>query len=320
MKSDTFDNKTSIGDRLSNIETTALPPSGEISQSQVIAEFGKGNNLLSYLGEGGVNGAPPLKLTDFYGKSAAVPTQFVTSRGASNTVSGSEHSENTRSIDLTGLGIKAGDLVLLCCVASGLPAGRWNMDSAEASGWKKMGSNQPDHNGFSAIRYWKYMGSSPESSFTWTTFEYAGERYDLPSFVVVFRGYSGGRGNNLTDDQTGNSSIFNVSTANVEYNNSLHIIVGHRSNNAENNPIPGWVSLGHGMQIFDGSGWVSTRCHVWYKMGVNKGPSWPGEIQWVGSYGRTTATTHTYRPSIAARLRKTKNDILSDSETLEMSE
>lgn len=50
--------------------TRDLPPSGTIKQSEVIAEFGKGNNLLDYLGEGGVTGSAPLKLTDFYGKSS----------------------------------------------------------------------------------------------------------------------------------------------------------------------------------------------------------------------------------------------------------
>lgn len=48
----------------------ALPPSGTITLNQVKGEFGKGNNLLDYLGEGGVTGSPPLKLTDFYGKAA----------------------------------------------------------------------------------------------------------------------------------------------------------------------------------------------------------------------------------------------------------
>ena len=48
----------------------ALPPSGTIKQSEVKAEFGKGNNLLDYLGEGGVTATAPLKLTDFYGKSS----------------------------------------------------------------------------------------------------------------------------------------------------------------------------------------------------------------------------------------------------------
>lgn len=48
----------------------SLPNSGTIKLSEVKAEFGKGNNLLSYLGEGGVTGSAPLKLTDFYGTSA----------------------------------------------------------------------------------------------------------------------------------------------------------------------------------------------------------------------------------------------------------
>ena len=48
----------------------ALPPSGTITLNQVKGEFGKANNLLDYLGEGGVTASPPLKLTDFYGKAA----------------------------------------------------------------------------------------------------------------------------------------------------------------------------------------------------------------------------------------------------------
>jgi hypothetical protein len=50
--------------------TRDLPASGTIRLSEVIAEFGKGNNLLDYLGEGGVTSSAPLKLTDFYGKAA----------------------------------------------------------------------------------------------------------------------------------------------------------------------------------------------------------------------------------------------------------
>ena len=47
-----------------------LPASGTIKLSQIKAEFGKGNNLLDYLGEGGVTSSAPLKLTDFYGTAA----------------------------------------------------------------------------------------------------------------------------------------------------------------------------------------------------------------------------------------------------------
>lgn len=50
--------------------TRDLPGSGTIKQSQVISEFNKGNNLLDYLGEGGVTGSAPLKLTDFYGTAS----------------------------------------------------------------------------------------------------------------------------------------------------------------------------------------------------------------------------------------------------------
>lgn len=53
--------------------TRDLPASGTIKFSEVKAEFGKGNNLLDYLGEGGVTPHAPLKLTDFYGKSAGPP-------------------------------------------------------------------------------------------------------------------------------------------------------------------------------------------------------------------------------------------------------
>lgn len=51
----------------------SLPDSGTIKLSEIKAEFGKGNNLLDYLGEGGVTGSAPLKLTDFYGASAKPP-------------------------------------------------------------------------------------------------------------------------------------------------------------------------------------------------------------------------------------------------------
>lgn len=48
-----------------------LPASGTIAQSQVIAEFGGGSNLRSYLGAAsGVPSSGNLKLTDFYGKTA----------------------------------------------------------------------------------------------------------------------------------------------------------------------------------------------------------------------------------------------------------
>ena len=55
-----------------DVAPAALPDAGEIRLSQVIAEFGKGNNLLDYLGEGGVTATPPLALTDFYGKKAGI--------------------------------------------------------------------------------------------------------------------------------------------------------------------------------------------------------------------------------------------------------
>jgi hypothetical protein len=48
-----------------------LPASGTIRLSQVKTEFDKGNNLLDYLGEGGVTSSAPLKLTDFYGTVAS---------------------------------------------------------------------------------------------------------------------------------------------------------------------------------------------------------------------------------------------------------
>ena len=51
----------------------SLPGSGTIRLSEIKTEFGKGNNLLDYLGEGGVTGSAPLKLTDFYGTSASTP-------------------------------------------------------------------------------------------------------------------------------------------------------------------------------------------------------------------------------------------------------
>lgn len=54
-----------------DIQPAALPNSGEIRLSQVKSEFSKGNNLLAYLGAAtGVPTSPPLKLTDFYGKSS----------------------------------------------------------------------------------------------------------------------------------------------------------------------------------------------------------------------------------------------------------
>lgn len=51
----------------------SLPGSGTIRLSEIKTEFGKGNNLLDYLGEGGVTGSAPLSLTDFYGTSAKPP-------------------------------------------------------------------------------------------------------------------------------------------------------------------------------------------------------------------------------------------------------
>lgn len=49
----------------------SLPGSGTIKQSQVKAEFNKGNNLRAYLGAApGVPSSGNLKLTDFYGKTA----------------------------------------------------------------------------------------------------------------------------------------------------------------------------------------------------------------------------------------------------------
>lgn len=51
------------------LSTRSLPGSGTIKLSEIKAEFGKGNNLLNYLGEGGVTSSAPLKLTDFYGAS-----------------------------------------------------------------------------------------------------------------------------------------------------------------------------------------------------------------------------------------------------------
>jgi hypothetical protein len=49
-----------------------LPASGTIRLSEIKTEFGKGNNLLDYLGEGGVASSAPIKLTDFYGTSSAL--------------------------------------------------------------------------------------------------------------------------------------------------------------------------------------------------------------------------------------------------------
>lgn len=55
-----------------DVEQFDLPSSGTIRQSQVIAEFNKGNNLRAYLGaDSGVPTSGNLKLTDFYGKSAS---------------------------------------------------------------------------------------------------------------------------------------------------------------------------------------------------------------------------------------------------------
>ena len=56
-----------------NPSTKDLPDSGTIKLSDVKAEFSKGNNLLDYLGEGGVTSSAPLNLTDFYGTSAGPP-------------------------------------------------------------------------------------------------------------------------------------------------------------------------------------------------------------------------------------------------------
>jgi hypothetical protein len=54
-----------------DIQPAALPDSGEIRLSQVKSEFSKGDNMLDYLGAAsGVPSSPPLKLTDFYGKSS----------------------------------------------------------------------------------------------------------------------------------------------------------------------------------------------------------------------------------------------------------
>lgn len=60
-----------------NPGTRDLPSSGTIKLSEVKDEFGKGNSLLGYLGEGGVTSSAPLKLTDFYGTAAsdAVPSE-----------------------------------------------------------------------------------------------------------------------------------------------------------------------------------------------------------------------------------------------------
>ena len=57
---------------LPEVSETALPSNGTIKQSQVIAEFNKGNNLRAYLGAAsGVPSSGNLKLTDFYGKTAS---------------------------------------------------------------------------------------------------------------------------------------------------------------------------------------------------------------------------------------------------------
>ena len=49
-----------------------LPASGTIRLSEIKTEFGKGNNLLDYLGEGGVTSSAPVKLTYFYGASSGL--------------------------------------------------------------------------------------------------------------------------------------------------------------------------------------------------------------------------------------------------------
>ena len=54
------------------LSTRSLPGSGTIKLSEIKAEFGKGNNLLDYLGEGGVTSSAPLKMTDFYGASSSI--------------------------------------------------------------------------------------------------------------------------------------------------------------------------------------------------------------------------------------------------------
>ena len=53
--------------------TKDLPGSGTIKLSEIKTEFGKGNNLLDYLGEGGVTSSAPVRLTDFYGASNIPP-------------------------------------------------------------------------------------------------------------------------------------------------------------------------------------------------------------------------------------------------------
>ena len=64
-----------------NPSTKDLPGSGTIKLSEVKAEFGKGNNLLDYLGEGGVTSSAPLKLTDFYGTSSVPPLSGIGAAG-----------------------------------------------------------------------------------------------------------------------------------------------------------------------------------------------------------------------------------------------
>lgn len=60
-----------VAEKADIVVERALPGSGTIRQSQVIAEFNKGNNLRAYLGAAtGVPSSGNLKLTDFYGKSA----------------------------------------------------------------------------------------------------------------------------------------------------------------------------------------------------------------------------------------------------------
>ena len=255
----------------------------QIAISQINVEAGGGATAQASLNDAAIRGligkgaGVQMAMSEWYGASADI--EFVTSSFRQCTFS-----SNNRVISLTGLGIQAGDLVLVQSIAQGL-GDVWT--GSAGSGWVACDSSQGYVNYQTSFRYYKVMGSTVDTQFSLGVAEQSWiQSFNHPALVVVFRNTGSSPTNTAQYNDTSQRNIFDPGAASVANADSLHVIIGTRASFGIPSAQSGWTNISHAQANSQSGGTYNNSVNLWYKLGVSAGSSDIGTVSYPGSYGR----------------------------------
>jgi hypothetical protein len=260
----------------------ALPTSGQISLNDLHVEAGGVATAQASFNDTDIRGligkaaSVQMAMSEWYGAKADI--EFVTSSFRQCTFS-----SNNRIVSLTGLGIQAGDLVIVQSIAQGL-GDVWT--GSAASGWVACDSNQGNVNFQTSFRYYKVMGSTVDTQFSLGVSEQSWiQGFSHPALVVVFRNTGTSPTNTAQYIDTSQRNIFDPGGVSVANSDSLHIIVGTRAGGGTANAQSGWTYIGHDQTNNQFGSTYYNSVNLWYKLGVSSGTSDIGTVGYT-SYAR----------------------------------